>query len=224
MICGTESRQKGKMQTMLDKKTAQEISELCVEKIDWTIVGLEGGTVTIFTGKDRYYASYGTEGSDPIEETSKSKEPGNLRWFERDGTISSDHPVICTVSVHDGKAETDVRHMPPMPGGDAYEYVANMELDRRFAHDWSGEYYWPDWPNGTAEAWRQFREEIEDVEPDDYVPFEVGPSVWKLMFALSEITGIHYLAETPLDIKTLPGDASGLSIPAAAGGRRSKKG
>lgn len=59
--------------------------------------------------------------------------------------------------------------MPPMPGGEAYEYVANMELDRRFVHDWSGEYYWPDWPNDTAEAWRQFREEIEDVEPDDYV-------------------------------------------------------
>ena len=88
---------------MLNKETAQEISELCVEKIDWTIVGLEGGTVTIFTGKDRYYASYGTEGSDPITETSKSKEPGNARWFERDGTVSSDHPVICTVSVHDGK-------------------------------------------------------------------------------------------------------------------------
>lgn len=203
MICGTESRQKGKMQTMLDKKTAQEISELCVEKIDWTIVGIEGGTVTIFTGKDRYYASYGTEGSDPIEETSKSKEPGNLRWFERDGTASPDHPVICTVSVHDGITETDVRHMPPMPGGEAYEYVANMELDRRFVHDWSGEYYWPDWPNDTAEAWRQFREEIEDVEPDDYVPFEVGPSVLKLLFALSEITGMHYLAEAPLGRRPL---------------------
>lgn len=62
---------------MLNKETAQEISELCVEKIDWTIVGIEGGIVTIFTGRDRYYASYGTEGSDPITETSKSKEPGN---------------------------------------------------------------------------------------------------------------------------------------------------
>ena len=117
---------------MLNKETAQEISELCVEKIDWTIVGIEGGTVTIFTGRDRYYASYGTEGSDPITETSKSKEPGNARWFERDGTVSSDHPVICTVSVHDGKAETDVRHMPPMFDEEAYEAVANMELDRKF--------------------------------------------------------------------------------------------
>ena len=208
---------------MLDRKTAQEISELCVGKIDWTVVGLKGGAVAIFTGGDRYHASYGAEG-DPVKETSRARESGGGCRFESDGTASPDHPVICTVSVHDGIAETDVRHMPPMPGGDAYEYVANMELDRRFAHDWSGEYYWPDWPNGTAEAWRQFREEIEDVEPDDYVPFEVGPSVWKLMFALSEITGTHYLAETPLDIKTLPGDASGLSIPTAAGGRRSKKG
>lgn len=50
---------------------------------------------------------------------------------------------------------------------------------------------------------RQFQEEIEDVEPDDYVPFEVGPSVWKLMFALSEITGMHYLAEAPLGRRPL---------------------
>lgn len=187
---------------MLDRKTAQEISELCVEKIDWTIVGIEGGTVTIFTGRDRYHASYGAEG-DPVKETGKPGEPGGECRFELDGTASPDHPVICTVGVHDGIAETDVRHMPPMPGGEAYEYVANMELDRRFVHDWSGEYYWPDWPNDTAEAWRQFREEIEDVEPDDYVPFEVGPSVWKLMFALSEITGMHYLAEAPLGRRPL---------------------
>lgn len=147
---------------MLDRKTAQEISGLCVERIDWTVVGAKGGAVTVFTGRGRYHASYGAEG-DPVEETSKSGEPG----------------------------------------GEAYEYVANMELDRRFVHDWSGEYYWPDWPNDTAEAWRQFREEIEDLEPDDYVPFEVGPSVWKLMFALSEITGIHYLAEAPLGRRPL---------------------
>ena len=208
MICGTESRQKGKMQTMLDKETAQEISELCVEKIDWTIVGIEGGTVTIFTGKDRYYASYGTEGSDPITETSKSKEPGNARWFERDGTVSSDHPVICTVSVHDGKAETDVRHMPPMFDEEAYEAVANMELDRKFVHDESGEDYWPDWPKDTIKAWQQFRDEIEDIPEDyKYVLFEVEPSTQKLLFALSEITGIHYLSEIPLTIKVLPEDA-----------------
>lgn len=78
-----------------------------------------------------------------------------------------------------------------------------MELDRRFVHDWSGGYYRPDWPNDTAEAWRQFREEIEGVEPDDYVPFEVGPSVWKLMSALSEITGMHCLAEAPLGRRPL---------------------
>lgn len=187
---------------MLNKKTAQEISELCVEKIDWTIVGIEGGTVTVFTGRGRYHASYGAEG-DPVEETSKSGEPGGECRFELDGTASPDHPVICTVSVHDGKAETDVRHMPPMFDEEAYEYVANMELDRRFVHDWSGEYYWPDWPNDTAEAWRQFREEIEDVEPGDHVPFEVGPSVLKLLFALSEITGMHYLAEAPLGRRPL---------------------
>lgn len=159
---------------MLDRSTAQEISGLCVGQIDWATVGSEGGTVAIFTGGDRYHASYGAEG-DPVKETSRAGESGGGCRFESDGTASPDHPVICTVSVHDGIAETDVRHMPPMPGGDAYEYVANMELDRRFAHDWSGEYYWPDWPNGTAEAWRQFREEIEDVEPDDYVPSRSDP-------------------------------------------------
>lgn len=187
---------------MLDRKTAREISGLCVERIDWTVVGAKGGAVTVFTGRGRYHASYGAEG-DPVKETGKSGEPGGECRFELDGTASPDHPVICTVSVHDGIVETDVRHMPPMPGGEAYEYVANMELDRRFVHDWSGEYYWPDWPNDTAEAWRQFREEIEDVEPDDYVPFEVGPSVWKLLFALSEITGMHYLAEAPLGRRPL---------------------
>lgn len=187
---------------MLNKKTAQEISELCVERIDWTVVGAKGGAVTVFTGRGRYHASYGAEG-DPVEETSKSGEPGGECLFELDGTASPDHPVICTVGVHDGIAETDVRHMPPMFDEEAYEYVANMELDRRFVHDWSGEYYWPDWPNDTAEAWRQFREEIEDVEPGDYVPFEVGPSVLKLLFALSEITGIHYLAEAPLGRRPL---------------------
>lgn len=187
---------------MLDRKTAREISGLCVERIDWTVVGAKGGAVTVFTGRDRYHASYGAEG-DPVKETGKSGEPGGECRFELDGTTSPDHPVICTVSVHDGITKTDVRHMPPMPGGEAYEYVANMELDRRFVHDWSGEYYWPDWPNDTAEAWRQFREEIEDVEPDDYVPFEVGPSVLKLLFALSEITGMHYLAEAPLGRRPL---------------------
>lgn len=195
---------------MLDRKTAREISGLCVERIDWTVVGVKGGAVTVFTGRGRYHASYGAEG-DPVEETSKSVEPGGECRFELDGTASPDHPVICTVGVHDGIAETDVRYMPPMPGGEAYEYVANMELDRRFVHDWSGEYYWPDWPNSTTKAWQQFRDEIEDIPEDyKYVLFEVEPSVWKLMFALSEITGIHYLAETPLDIKALPGDASGI--------------
>lgn len=188
---------------MLDRKTAQEISELCVEKIDWTIVGIEGGTVTIFTGRDRYHASYGAEG-DPVKETGKSGEPGGECRFELDGTASPDHPVICTVGVHDGIAETDVRHMPPMFDEEAYEYVANMELDRRFVHDWSGEYYWPDWPNDTTKAWQQFRDEIEDIPEDyKYVLFEVGPSVWKLMFALSEITGMHYLAEAPLGRRPL---------------------
>ena len=182
---------------MLDRSTAQEISGLCVEQIDWATVGSEGGAVTIFTGGDRYHASYGAEG-DPVKETSRAREPGGGCRFESDDTASSNHPVICTVSVHDGVARTDVRHMPPMSGEEAYEYVANMELDRRFAHDWSGECYWPDWPKDSAGAWRQFRDEIEDVEPDDYVPFEVGPSVRKLLFALSEITGTHYLDEIPL--------------------------
>ena len=31
---------------MLDEKAAQEISDLCVEKIDWTVVGNKGGTMT----------------------------------------------------------------------------------------------------------------------------------------------------------------------------------
>ena len=60
---------------MLDRKTAQEISELCVGKIDWTVVGPKGGAVAIFTGGDRYHASYGAEG-DPVKETSRAGESG----------------------------------------------------------------------------------------------------------------------------------------------------
>lgn len=56
---------------MLDRKTAREISGLCVERIDWTVVGAKGGAVTVFTGRDRYHASYGAEG-DPVKETGKS--------------------------------------------------------------------------------------------------------------------------------------------------------
>ena len=201
---------------MLDRKTAREISGLCVEKIDWTIVGIEGGTVTIFTGRDRYHASYGAEG-DPVKETGKSGEPGGECRFELDGTASPDHPVICTVSVHDGKAATDVRHMPPMFDEEAYEYVANMELDRRFVHDWSGEYHWPDWPNDTAEAWRQFREEIGSIicreilsnPPSDPNPtprtaefYKTRPCVRMVMTAAGILD--DYIAEHPVGTPTKP--------------------
>lgn len=60
---------------MLDEKTAREISGLCVERIDWTVVGAKGGAVTVFTGRGRYHASYGAEG-DPVKETGGSGEPG----------------------------------------------------------------------------------------------------------------------------------------------------
>lgn len=60
---------------MLDRSTAQEISGLCVGQIDWATVGSEGGTVAIFTGGDRYHASYGAEG-DPVKETSRAGESG----------------------------------------------------------------------------------------------------------------------------------------------------
>lgn len=72
---------------MLDRKTAQEISELCVGKIDWTVVGPKGGAVAIFTGGDRYHASYGAEG-DPVKETSRARESGGGCRFESDGTAS----------------------------------------------------------------------------------------------------------------------------------------
>ena len=42
---------------MLDRKTAQEISELCVEKIDWTIVGIEVDFLPRLKAGDSYSAS-----------------------------------------------------------------------------------------------------------------------------------------------------------------------
>jgi len=120
---------------MLDEKAAQEISDLCVEKIDWTVVGNKGGTMTIFTGTNRRHAVYGTDGGDPVRGNSKSVLPGHSCWFEQDGTITPDKPVICTAHVHDGVAMTDVRRMPPMGDAEAYEDIANLELDRKLIHD-----------------------------------------------------------------------------------------
>lgn len=186
---------------MLDKLSASLVKDTCVQNLDWTIIGKRGGTVTIFTGKNRYHAVYGTEGGDPTRENSVKPLPERSSWFKT--TASADHPIICTVIVQEGVAHTLVRHMTPMSGDGAYEDIANLELDRKLIHD---EFPEGSWPKDSVEAWKMFHDQIDNMEEHDGI-FELTAWTQELVFALSEFQETHYLEELPLSIKTLPEDA-----------------
>ena len=185
---------------MLDNLSASLVKDMCLQNLDWTIIGSRGGSVTIFTGKNRYHAVYGTEGGDPTRENSVAPLPEHSSWFKM--TASADHPIICTVIVQDGVAHTLVRHMTPMSGDEAYEDIANLELDRKLIHD---EFPEGSWPKDTVEAWRMFHDQIDNMEEQDGV-FELTAWTRELVFALSEIQEPCYMFETQLSIKALPED------------------
>lgn len=186
---------------MLDELSARVVSGICVERLDWTIIGDEGGTVTIFTGEARYHAAYGTEGGDPTRENSTTPLPEHSDLFKR--YASADHPIICTVIVRDGVAETDVRHLTAMDGAEAYEDVANLELDRKIIHDEVPE---GSWLKDPGEAWSGFHDQIDDMDECASV-FELSAWTLELVFALSECRETHYRYRISLSVKVLPEDA-----------------
>lgn len=188
---------------MLDDRTAKIIGKTCLRHVDWTIVGVEGGMVEILTGAGRYRALYGSDGSDPVALNSSSRLPAYGLDCESDGTVSGDHPVICTISVHDGTAYWDVRRMPPMPDLFACMDIANLELDLRFIHDDTAGY----WPYDAASVWKSFYEDIEAADGGRHPSVDAKAYSLQLVFMLSELQEKHHQGVRRLPVTVIPEDA-----------------
>lgn len=177
---------------MVSEDILRRIGDACVAHADYSFIGAGGGQVDVFTTYGRYHAAYGhPDGDDPVR-----------HWCERmddmygldellDRTITDASPIICTLTVHNGKVDVDVRETAPLPEPSAYVYLVDgVEMERRFVHE---EFPEGTWSDDLESAWAAFREEVEDATEDiDVLHSIVNCATVTLLFQSSEIKEYHY--------------------------------
>lgn len=173
----------------MDGDILKEIGGACIAHADHSLIGGDGGQVDVFTPLGRFHAAYGhPDGGDPIREWCGP----SADLYGLDAAVMAAGPFMCTLMVHDGVVEADVRRMAPLSGPDAYAYVVDgVEMERRFIHE---EFPEGTWSDDAESAWAAFREEVEDLADNVDISHGIlNCATVTLLFQLSEIRERHYL-------------------------------